>query len=133
MPLHSLGFHPTSKRQITALATAGFLLLAAPSCLTGKLRYHVRALCVGSSPGLYRSSMSGLRPELGCDVQVVTLAPPCFNACGGDVFALAALWCDLPCVRDVWRLWGAHGSPGARDHELERAERGQRGGGGRRS
>ncbi|CAN0297832.1 unnamed protein product [Scytosiphon promiscuus] len=51
--------------------------------------------------------MLGLRPELDCDVQVVTLAAPCFRACGGDVFALAALWSDLPCVRGVWHLWGA--------------------------
>ena len=109
-------------------AAAGFLLLAAPSCLTGKLRYHVKALCGGFPPGLYRSSMPGLRPELDCDIQVVTLEAPCFNACGGDVFALAALRCHLPCVRDVWCLWGAHDVPGARHHTLERAERGQRGG-----
>ncbi|CAN0227615.1 unnamed protein product, partial [Scytosiphon promiscuus] len=75
----------------------------------------VKELCVGSSPGLYRTSMLGLRPELDCDVQVVTLAAPCFHACSGDVFALAALWCDLPCVRGVWHLWGAIFLPEAAD------------------
>ena len=118
----------------TALAAAGFLLtVAAPSCLSGKLRHHVKELCGGSPPGFYRASMPGLRPALDCDVQVVrvALAVPFFNACGGDV-ALAALWRDLPCVRGVWRLWGAHDVPGARDHKLERAERGQRGERGRR-
>ena len=77
--------------------------------------------------------MLGLRPELDGDVQVATLAAPSFHACNGDVFALAALWCDLPCVRGLWHLWGAIVLPGARDDELERDERGRRGGGGRRS